>query len=127
MLRIEIATLFPEMCEAVLSESIIGRARKKGAVEMHCRNIRDYSQDKHRRVDDEPYGGGHGMVMQAEPIYRCYEAVCEDFGVKPYVIYMTPKGTVFNQQKAIELSKRENILIICGHYEGVDQRAVRKV
>ena len=127
MLRIEIATLFPEMCETVLSESIIGRARKKGAVEIHCRNIRDYSQDKHRRVDDEPYGGGHGMVMQAEPIYRCYEAVCEDFGMRPYVIYMTPKGTVFSQQKAIELSKRENILILCGHYEGVDQRIIDEI
>lgn len=127
MLKIEIATLFPEMCESVLSESIIGRARKKGAVEIHCRNIRDYTQDKHRRVDDEPYGGGRGMVMQAEPIYRCYEAVCKDFGTKPHVIYMTPKGTVFSQQKAIELSKKECILIICGHYEGVDQRIIDEI
>lgn len=127
MLHIEIATLFPEMCEAVLSESIIGRARKKGAIYIHCRNIRDYSTDKHRRADDIPYGGGRGMVMLAEPVYRCYEAVCDDFGEKPYVIYMSPKGTVFSQQKALELSQKEYIMIICGHYEGLDQRVIEKI
>ena len=126
-MKIEIATLFPEMCEAVLGESIIGRARKKGAIELNCRQIRDYTQDKHRRVDDIPYGGGMGMVMQCEPIYTCYKAVCEQFGCKPHTIYMSPKGKILTQEKSIELSKKENILIICGHYEGVDQRIIDKI
>ena len=126
-MKIEIATLFPEMCEAVLGESIIGRARKKGAIELNCRQIRDYTQDKHRRVDDIPYGGGMGMVMQCEPIYNCYKAVCEQFGCKPHTIYMSPKGKILTQEKSIELSKKENILIICRHYEGVDQRIIDKI
>jgi tRNA (guanine37-N1)-methyltransferase len=126
-MNIEIATLFPEMCEAVLGESIIGRARKSGAISLNCRQIREYTQDKHRRVDDTPYGGGMGMVMQCEPIYNCYKAVCETMGTKPHTIYMSPKGTVFDQKKAIELSKMENIFIICGHYEGVDQRIIDKI
>ena len=126
-MRIDIATLFPEMCEAVLNESIVGRARKAGKIELHCHQIRDYSTDKHRRVDDTPYGGGMGMVMQAEPIYRCFLAVTEQIPQKPYTIYMSPKGTVFTQQKALELSKKENIFIICGHYEGVDQRVIDKI
>lgn len=126
-MKIEIMTLFPEMCEAVLSESIVGRARKAGKIELNCRQIREYTQDKHRRVDDTPYGGGMGMVMQCEPIYNCYKAVCDDMGAKPHTIYMSPKGKIFNQQKAIELAKIENILIICGHYEGVDQRILDKI
>ena len=109
-MKIEIATLFPEMCEAVLGESIVGRARKAGKIEVHCRQIREYTQDKHRRVDDTPYGGGMGMVMQCEPIYNCYKAVCDEFGCKPHTIYMSPKGKVFTQQKAVELSQKEAIL-----------------
>jgi len=126
-LRIEIATLFPEMCEAVLGESIVGRARRAGKIEIHCRQIREYTQDKHRRVDDTPYGGGMGMVMQCEPIYNCYKAVCNEIGTKPHTIYMSPKGKIFTQQRAVELSKMNNILIICGHYEGVDQRIIDKI
>ena len=126
-MRIDIATLFPDMCEAVLGESIIGRARKAGKIELHCHQIRDYSLDKHRRVDDTPYGGGMGMVMQAEPIYRCFLGVTENMEKKPHVIYMSPKGSVFTQKKAIELSQMENIFIICGHYEGVDQRVIDKI
>lgn len=126
-MRIEIATLFPEMCEAVLGESIIGRARKAGAIELNCNQIREYTQDKHRRVDDTPYGGGMGMVMQCDPIYNCYKAVCEQLGAKPHTIYMSPKGTVLNQKKSEELSKLDNIFIICGHYEGVDQRIIDKI
>ena len=126
-MRIEIATLFPEMCEAVLGESIIGRARKSGAIQLNCRQIREYTQDKHRRVDDTPYGGGMGMVMQCEPVYNCYKAVCEQIGTKPHTIYMSPKGTIFNQKKAEELSQMENIFIICGHYEGIDQRIIDKI
>ena len=126
-MRIDIATLFPEMCEAVLGESIVGRARKAGKIELHCHQIRDYSADKHRKVDDTPYGGGMGMVMQAEPIYRCFLGVTESFAEKPYTIYMSPKGTVFTQKKAVELSKMPNLFIICGHYEGVDQRVIDKI
>lgn len=121
-MRIDIATLFPDMCEAVLSESIIGRARKAGYIEAQCHNIRDYTLNKHRRVDDVPYGGGRGMVMQADPIYRCFEAVCELLGKKPHAIYMSPKGKTLTQQRAVELSKMDNIFILCGHYEGIDQR-----
>lgn len=121
-MRINIATLFPELCEAVLSESIIGRARKQGHLEVTCWNIRDYTLDKHRRVDDIPYGGGRGMVMQADPIYRCYEAVCTQIGTKPHSIYMSPKGTVLTQQKALELSQKSDLFLLCGHYEGIDQR-----
>ena len=123
-MRIEIATLFPEMCEAVLSESIIGRARRAGAIEVHCHNIRDYTLDKHRRVDDTPYGGGMGMVMQAEPIYRCWQAVCERSGSRPHTIYLSPKGRVLTQDIAVELSHREHLFLLCGHYEGVDQRVL---
>lgn len=126
-MRIDIATLFPEMVDNILAESIVGRARKKGAIEINCHQIRDYTLDKHRRVDDIPYGGGMGMVMQAEPIYRCYQAVCEQIGAKPHTIYMTPKGSVFTQSRAAELSHMDNILIICGHYEGVDQRVLDRI
>lgn len=126
-MNITIATLFPEMCEAVLGESIIGRARKSGAITLNCRQIREYTQDKHRRVDDTPYGGGMGMVMQCEPIYNCYKAVCDEIGAKPHTIYMSPKGKILDQNKAVELSKMDNILIICGHYEGVDQRIIDKI
>lgn len=126
-MKIEIATLFPEMCEAVLGESIVGRARKAGKIQIHCRQIREYTNDKHRRVDDTPYGGGMGMVMQCEPIYNCYKAVCDETGTKPHTIYMSPKGKIFTQQRAVELSKMENILIICGHYEGVDQRIIDRI
>lgn len=126
-MRIDIATLFPEMCEAILSESIVGRARKKGALEIYCHQIRDYTNDKHRRVDDIPYGGGMGMVMQADPIYNCYNAVCEQLGAKPHTIYMTPKGRVFNQKKAVQLAQLDNIFLLCGHYEGVDQRILDKI
>lgn len=126
-MRIDVATLFPDMCETVLSESIIGRARKAGKIEVSCHQIRDYTLDKHRRVDDTPYGGGMGMVMQADPIYRCYNAIAEMAEEKPYVIYMSPKGTVFTQQKAVELAKMPRLFVLCGHYEGVDQRVLDKI
>lgn len=121
-MRIDIATLFPDMCEAVLSESIIGRARKAGYITVECHNIRDYTLDKHRRVDDIPYGGGRGMVMQADPIYRCWETVCKSLSEKPYAIYLSPKGEPLTQQKAADLSRMDSIFLLCGHYEGVDQR-----
>ena len=123
-MRIDIITLFPEMCDTVLDESIIGRARKKGAVELNCHQLRDFAFDKHRRVDDTTYGGGMGMLMKAEPIALCFESLCEKLGKKPHFIYMSPKGRVLTQQRVRELSELENIAILCGHYEGVDQRVL---
>lgn len=123
-MKINIMTLFPEMCESVLSESIIGRAREKGLVEINCINIRDYTEDKHRRVDDAPYGGGMGMLMQTVPIANCYKAICEKSDNKNHLIYMSPCGEVLTQEKVKELAKMEEITILCGHYEGVDQRVI---
>lgn len=126
-MRIDIATLFPEMCESVLGESIIGRARQAGILEIHCHNIRDYTLDKHRRVDDTPYGGGMGMVMQADPIFRCYEAVCATLPQKPHVIYLSPQGKVLNQQMALSYAKVPYLFLLCGHYEGVDERVLEEI
>lgn len=123
-MRIDIITLFPEMCQTVMNESIIGRAQKGGTVEIVCHQLRDYAYDKHKRVDDTPYGGGMGMVMMCEPIALCFEDICAKLGKKPHFIYMSPKGSVFNQGKAKELVLYENICILCGHYEGVDQRVL---
>lgn len=126
-MRIDILTLFPEMCEGVLGESIIGRARGKGLVEINCTNIRDFTTDKHNRVDDAPYGGGMGMVMQTQPIFDCYQSLCEKLGKKPKLIYMSPQGKVLNQVKVKELAKEENIAILCGHYEGIDERVIEEI
>ncbi len=126
-MRIDIATLFPEMCESVLSESIIGRAREKGALEIHCHNIRDYTTDKHRRVDDIPYGGGKGMVMQADPIFRCYESIRAELPCDPYRIYLSPKGCVLTQSIAMDLTTYPDLFLLCGHYEGVDQRVLDEI
>ncbi len=126
-MRIDILTLFPEMCESVLGESIIGRARENGLVEINCTNIRDFSKDKHNRVDDSPYGGGMGMVMQTQPIYDCFMNLCEKTGKRPKLIYMSPQGQVLTQAKVKELAKEENIAILCGHYEGVDERVIEEI
>ena len=127
-MRIDIATLFPEMCEAVLGTSIIGRARKAGFIEVYCHNIRDFSEDKHQRVDAAPYGGGNGMLMQADPIYRCYEHICEEVCSKPFVIYMSPQGAVLNQALAVDFAENyEHLLLICGHYEGIDERIIEEI
>lgn len=123
-MRIDIITLFPEMCEAVLSESIIGRARKAQAIEIRCHQLRDFAFDKHRRVDDSTYGGGMGMLMKAEPIALCYESICEETDTRPHLIYLSPKGRVLTQDKLRELSAYDNIWLLCGHYEGVDQRVL---
>lgn len=123
-MRIDIMTLFTDMCDSVLNESIIGRARQAGKVEINTVDIRDFSIDKHRHVDDKPYGGGNGMVMLAEPIYRCYNSICEQIGKKPHLVYMTPQGKTLTQQRVKELSKLDNIVILCGHYEGVDERVI---
>lgn len=127
-MRIDIATLFPEMCENVLSTSIIGRARKAGFIEIHCHNIRDFSDNKHMRVDSAPYGGGNGMIIQAEPVFRCYEHVCEEACSKPYVIYMSPQGEVLSQKLAIKYSEEyDHLFLICGHYEGIDERIIEEI
>lgn len=123
-MRIDVLTLFPDMCEAFLGDSIIGRARVSGAVEIHCHNIRDYTTDKHGRVDDAPYGGGMGMIMSAQPIYDCFCALFGDNAKKPHVIYMSPKGATFTQRRACELAEYEHIVLLCGHYEGIDQRVL---
>ena len=124
-MRIDIATLFPEMLENYLSQSVVGRARDKGVFSVKCHNIRDYTLDKHRRVDDTPYSERQGMLMQCEPVYNCFKAVTE--GRKPHVIYMSPQGKTLTQQRAKELSQLDDIFILCGHYEGVDERIIEEI
>ena len=126
-MRIDIMTLFPEMCEAVVSESIIGRARNAGKVEIVCTNIRDFSGNKHNKVDDAPYGGGMGMIMAASPIYDCYKSLYKEDEAKPHLIYLSPKGKTFTQSKAVELSKLDRIVLLCGHYEGIDERVIEEI
>lgn len=121
-MRIDIITLFPEMFTPVLGDSIIGRAQKSGALEIHCHQLRDYAFDKHRRVDDTPYGGGMGMLMKAEPIALCFEDICDKIGKRPHFVYMSPQGKTLTQQRLKEIAEIENVCILCGHYEGVDQR-----
>lgn len=123
-MRIDILTLFPEMCERVMEESILGQARRGGLVDIRCHNIRDYSDDKHRRVDDYPYGGGQGMLLKAEPVARCFDAVSQQIGQRPLFIYMSPHGSVFNQKLACRFAQMDNLCILCGHYEGIDQRVI---
>lgn len=125
-MNIDIATLFPEMLENYLSQSVVGRARAKDIFTVNCHNIRDYTKDKHRRVDDTPYSEQKGMLMQCDPIYNCYKAVTEG-KAKPHVIYMSPQGKTLTQQRARELSQLDSIFILCGHYEGVDERIIEKI
>ena len=126
-IQIDIMTLFPEMCESFLSESIIGRARKNGHLDIKCHQIRDFAYDKHKRVDDTPYGGGKGMVMKAEPIYLCFENICKIRNTRPKVVYMSPKGKVLTQDIAKKFVKCQNLAILCGHYEGVDERILDEI
>ena len=129
-MRFDIMTLFPELVKTVLGESIIGRAQKSGAIEVCCHNIRDFSEDKHRRVDDTPYGGGKGMLMMAPPIYNCFRSIVEQVpisGEKPHVVFMSPAGKLFDQRKAEELASHKHIVILCGHYEGVDRRVIDEI
>lgn len=126
-MRIDIMTLFPEMCETVLSESIIGRARERGFVDIHCVNIRDFTADKHNRVDDAPYGGGMGMLMQAQPIYNCYQSLCENAEDRPHLVYMSPQGQTLTQEKVKSLAQIPHLVLLCGHYEGVDERILDEI
>ena len=134
MMRFDIMTLFPGLVDTVLGESIIGRAQKSGAISVCTHNIRDYTEDKHRRVDDTPYGGGKGMLMMAPPIYNCYRAILDQqdaAGFAPRarrVIYLSPMGQVLTQARAAELARDyDNLILLCGHYEGVDRRIVDEI
>ena len=128
-MRFDVMTLFPEMVERTLGESIIGRAQSAGIIEVRCHNIRDFSTDKHRKTDDTPYGGGMGMVMTCQPIYDCYSHVKSNIpeGNKTRVIYMSPKGRIFNHSVAKELAEYDNLIFLCGHYEGIDQRVIDEI
>lgn len=126
-MRVDILTLFPSMLEAVLGDSIIGRAREKGVLEINLIDIRDYTENKHRKVDDYPFGGGGGMLIQAQPVYDAYMSVAKGLDYKPFTIFMSPQGKVFSQSVAVSLSQKEHIIILCGHYEGVDQRVLDEI
>ena len=131
-MRFDIMTLFPDLVNTVLGESIIGRAQKSGAIEVHTHQIRDYSEDKHRRVDDTPYGGGKGMLMAAPPVYNCFQGVlrkqAEDgFTGTRRVIFLSPAGKVLTQKKAEELAGYDNLVLLCGHYEGIDCRVIDEI
>lgn len=127
-MRIDIMTLFPDMCRAVLDESIVGRARKAGKVEIEATDIRAYTENKYRNVDDTPYGGGMGMVMQTQPVYDCYQAICQRAGNVPHhLIYLTPQGKTLTQQRVKELAGMEHLVLLCGHYEGIDERVIQEL
>ncbi len=126
-MNFHVLTLFPEMVMNGLNTSILGRAAGKGLLSFEAVNIRDYTLERHGKVDDYPYGGGPGMVMQAEPVCRAYEALTERCKKRPRVIYMTPQGRVFNQEIAKELAAEEELIFLCGHYEGIDERALELI
>ena len=127
-MRFHVMTLFPDMINSAMNTSITGRAIESGILSINAVDIRDYTLDKHKRVDDYPYGGGAGMVMQAQPVVDCYRAIVKDNNIKnPRVIYLTPQGRTFNQEIARELSKEEDLIFLCGHYEGIDERALELI
>ena len=124
-MRIDILTLFPDTVGDVLSESIIGRAQERGFITIRTHQIRDYTQSKQNQVDDYPYGGGHGAIMQADPLYNCWCAVCDEVGAPVHTVYLSPAGKVFRQADARRLAaEAENLILVCGHYEGIDQRFI---
>lgn len=123
-MNFEVLTLFPRSLEPVFSASILGRASAKGVISVNCTDIRDYTLDKHRRVDDAPYGGGYGMVMMCQPVVDCIRAVKSRLSGSTRVIYMSPQGSLFDQKKAEELTRYDNLILLCGHYEGIDERII---
>ena len=126
-MKFYVMTLFPEMFETVMNESIMGRAVEAGYIEYDIKNIRDYTLNKHSRVDDYPYGGGAGMVMEAEPVYRCYEAICSQAGRPVKVVHLSPQGKPFTQADAEKYAKSGEIAFLCGHYEGIDERVLEEI
>ena len=127
MMKFHILTLFPEMVQQGLATSILGRAAEKDLISIDAVNIRDYTQDKHGKVDDYTYGGGAGMLMQAQPVYLSYESIAERIGRKPRVIFLTPQGKTFNQDMAKEFALEEDLVFLCGHYEGIDERVLEEI
>jgi len=126
-MRFDILTIFPGIFDAVLGESIVGRARNEGIVEINAVDIRSFSKDKHRKTDDYPYGGGNGMVMMAQPIYDAYLSIVQGLDYKPKVIYMSPQGKTLNQKLVNELKENRHLILLCGHYEGVDERIIEEI
>lgn len=126
-MNFHVLTLFPDMITQGLNTSVTGRALVNGLIQLNAVNIRDYSQDKHKHVDDYPYGGGAGMVMQPEPIYLAYEELVQNMEKKPRVVYVTPQGKVFHQAMAEEFAQEEDLVFLCGHYEGVDERILEEI
>ena len=126
-MNFHILTLFPDMVERGLNTSIIGRAVGKGLLNIETINIRDYTLDRHKKVDDYPYGGGAGMVMQAQPIYDAWQAVAQKIGRKPRTVYLTPQGNTFQQEMAKDYAKEEDLVLLCGHYEGIDERVLEEI
>lgn len=126
-MKFHVLTLFPEMIEQGMHTSILGRAMERGHIGLSAVDIRSYAENKHHKVDDTPYGGGAGMVMQADPVYRAYEAVRETIGYAPRVVYLTPQGKVFSQKMAQELAEEQDLVFLCGHYEGIDERVLEEI
>ncbi len=126
-MKFDVLTLFPAMFDAVLGDSIIGRARENGLIEMSFTDIRGFSKNKHRKTDDYPYSGGGGMLMTPQPVYDAYMSVADGLDYKPFTVYMSPQGRIFNQSIAAQLAKKEHIVLLCGHYEGVDQRVIDEI
>lgn len=123
--RVDIITLFPETTGDVLSESILGRAQERDYLKIECHQLRDYTTNRQNQVDDYPYGGGHGAILQADPLYRCWKHICDENGDRGHTIFMSPCGTTFNQAKAKQLvSEYNHLILVCGHYEGIDQRFI---
>ncbi len=127
MMRFDVLTIFPEIIEFVLSKSIIGRAQRKGIIKINAIDIRKFSKNKHKKVDDYPYGGGTGMVMTAQPIFDAYLSIINNSDTKPKVIFLSPQGKKFNQTIAKELKNEEHLILLCGHYEGIDERVLEKI
>ena len=126
-MNFHVLTLFPEMIQQGMNTSIIGRAITGGYLSVETINIRDYAFNKHQKVDDYPYGGGAGMLMQAEPVYLAYQSIEEKIGYRPRVVYLTPQGSVFNQTMAKDFAKEKDLVFLCGHYEGIDERVLEEV
>ncbi|NLL05800.1 MAG: tRNA (guanosine(37)-N1)-methyltransferase TrmD [Clostridiaceae bacterium] len=126
-MKFDILTLFPEIIDAVLKESIIGRAQKKGVLKINAVDIREFSKNKHKKADDYPYGGGGGMIMTVQPIYDAYCSIVKDIDYKPKVIYLSPQGRVLTQEVVKELSMNKHLVLLCGHYEGIDERIIEEI